>query len=388
MVRVPPLRSLLLGAGLVALGGCQTKHHLDKNPLERPAPVAAPSPRPLPQTAFEGTQGSLLDEYVNRRERPPGPRDPKDADEYIPTEAEVRGFTLPNNSKKIVTSLLTFAAQDNLPRAATLFTEQARWGAPDRREPEARPILADGGAAFFDILREVAARFGQKENLTCPPIMPAATVYVRNGAEPMWCFYISNDNLDILAFKFIHEAGSAKIDYVGLHEVRPQGQVQRPGPLPPPMTPNLRRASRPGLERPSADGTPPGEGPLAPDGGIPLGPGGVPLGVGQPLGGPPPVVPPNGAPQPVAVPPVQPGPAPASSPGSPATSPAAPTKAGQPAAPAPEPAKAPKPKPPAKAQPAPEPAKVPAPEPAKAPAPEPAKAPAPEPEPAKAPPAP
>jgi hypothetical protein len=338
MVRVPPLRSLLLGASLVALGGCyQTKHHISKVPPQRPDPVAAPAPRPLPQGTFEGSGGSLLDEYAKRRERPPGPKNPKEPEEFIPSEEEVRGFSLPNNSKKIVTSLLTFAAQDNLARANTLFTQQARWGVPDRREPEARSVHEAGGAVFFDVLRNVAGRFGAKENLTCPPIMPAATVYVRNGAEPMWCFYISNDNLDILAFKFLHENGSAKIDYVGLHEVRPQGQIQRPGAIPPPMTPNLRRATRmpPGLERPT-------EGPLAPDGQLQN---------------------PDQPPQPVQPPIVVPGAPPV---GPPDAQPAGtgtqptPTKAGT----QPTPTKA--------ATPTPAPAKAPAPTPTKAPTPAPA----------------
>ncbi len=341
MVRVSPLRSLLLGVSLVALGGCyQTKHHIGKLAPERPDPAAAPAPRSLPQGTFEGAGGSLLDEYAKRRERPPGPKDPKAPEEFIPSEEEVRGFSLPNNSKKIVTSLLTFAAQDNLARANTLFTQQARWGVPDRREPEARSVHEAGGAVFFDVLRTVAGRFGAKENLTCPPIMPAATVYVRNGAEPMWCFYISNDNLDILAFKFLHENGSAKIDYVGLHEARPQGQIQRPGAIPPPMTPNLRRATRmpPSLERPI-------EGPLAPDGQNPDQP-------PQPIQ--PPIVVP-GAP-PVGPPDAQP------SGTQPGIQPAGPTRAGTPT---PAPTKAPTPAP----------AKAPTPAPAKAPAPAPAPAP-------------
>lgn len=342
MAPVLPLRSLLLGASLVALGGCQTKHHVNKDVPARPVQAAA-TPRPMPAGTHEGSGGSLLDEYAKRRERPDGADDKNE--EYIPSAAEVRGFTLPNNAKKIVTTLLTFAAQDNLARANTLFTEQARWGVPDRREPEARAISERGGAAFFDVFREVAARFGQKETLTCPPIMPAATVYVRNGAEPMWCFYISNDNLDILAFKFINEDGSAKIDYVGLHETRPPGQIQRPGPIPPPMTPNLRRASRPGMERPGAEGL---EG-LPPGIQLPLGPDGQPL---QPVPNGQPLQPGQQLPMPNTQPLQPPGPAggtpPATSPapaGGAQTAPAyTPPKSGTPAK---EPAKAPAPKKPA-----------------------------------------
>jgi hypothetical protein len=278
MVRAPTPRSLALGGLLLALAACQTQHHVGKEVPERPAVTgAAHGPRPLPKGTFEGAQGSLLDTYVARTERPAGPKDPNDKTEYTPSEAELRMYTLPANAKKMVTTLLTFAAQDNLPRARQLFSQQARWGVPDRREMEARPVLADGGQQFFDVFRSVAARFGGNENLQCPPIMPAANIYVRNGAEPMWCFYMSNDNLDILAFKLIQEGGSAKFDFVGLHEERPTGMIQRPGPLPPPMTPMVRRVSRvpPGFERGAAEGQP-----LNPDGSMP----GMPPAGAQPAG--------------------------------------------------------------------------------------------------------
>ncbi|MBL9104502.1 MAG: hypothetical protein JNL82_26385 [Myxococcales bacterium] len=342
MARVLPF-SLVLGAGLVALGGCQfqTKHHLGKVPPERPVAAAAPAPRPTPQGTFEGSaEGSLLDNYVDRRERPEGPKDPKDTTEYTPRVEDLQTFTLPTNSKKMVTTLLTFAAQDNRARALDLFTEQARWGVPDRREPDARAIHEDGGQAFFEALRTVAARFEKNENLSCPPIMPAATVYVRNGAEPMWCFYISNDNFDILAFKLVHEGGAAKIDYVGMHEERPQGMIQRPGAIPPPMTPNLRRSSRlpPNVERSDPAMLQPGQ-TLDPDG-LPPRPIVVP--------GAPPISPPDAAPgtnpaQPVATPPGQPAQpvtpptkaeTPAKAPAKAPAKPEAPTKAEPPAAPA------------------------------------------------------
>lgn len=361
MVRAPSL-SLLLGAGLVALGGCQfqTQHHLGKVPTDRPVAEAAPAPRPTPQGTFEGAaQGSLLDLYADRRERPEGPKDPKDTTEYTPRVEDLRSFSLPANSKKMVTTLLTFAAQDNLPRTLDLFSEQARWGVPDRREPDARSVREDGGRTFFDVFRTVASRFEKAENLTCPPIMPAATVYVRNGSEPMWCFFISNDNFDILAFKLIHEGGTAKIDYVGMHEERPQGMINRPGAIPPPMTPNLRRSNRlpPGVERPPSDG------PVNPD---------MPVIPGQQPAGTQPVIQPAGT-QPAGTQPAgtQPGTNPAQPVGTPPGQPVpvqpvpAPTKAEAPAkAPAKTPTKAPAkaPKEPAKA-PAPAPAAEPAPAP-------------------------
>jgi hypothetical protein len=185
----------------------------------------------------------------------------------------------------------------------------------------------------------VASRLGRKENLNCPPIMPpAAQNYVRNGAEPMWCFYSSNDGLDILAFKLILEGGSAKIDYVGLHPERPAGMIApRTGAPPPPMTPMVRRPPGAGMMPPRMPTLPDGSSIqiTGPDGtSIPL--------AGQPaLAGPPALADQPGNPtQPIT--PGQPGTGSAGVPpvpaGNPAAAPDRPQPAGadkpQPAAPA------------------------------------------------------
>ena len=173
--------------------------------------AGAPGPR-VPEGSAEGVPEHLLHEYAQREPA---------------MEAEVVTWDLPAKSKRLVVELLVLAARDQEKGLRGVMSRQARWGIPDRREFEARPVFAgDDGRAFLDTLRQVSARLGRKENLNCPPIMPpAAQNYVRNGAEPMWCFYSSNDGLDILAFKLILEGGSAKVDYVGMHPERPAGMV-------------------------------------------------------------------------------------------------------------------------------------------------------------------
>jgi hypothetical protein len=290
MLRVPRLqRTLLLAAALATLAGCQTKHHLGKLPEQRPE-VTAPAPRPLPQGSAEGVPEHLLHEYEGRK--------PQD----IASDAKIRGFSLPNDAKGIVATLLTFAAKDDLARMRGLFTTHARWGIPDRREYDTRRVL-EHDREFLDVLRGVASRFGRKENLNCPPIMPGATGYVRAGAEPMWCFYISNDSLDILAFKLVPEHGSAKIDYVGLYAERPTTQIRpRTGPQPPPLTPSVRRGGNLPRQQPG-DAPPtgtPGEAPAgAPPSGMP------PSGMAPPAG-PSGMAPPAGTPLPVGTAPAAP----------------------------------------------------------------------------------
>ena len=304
-----PLLSFLLCSALTALGGCETPHSAGfakvRTAPEKGAPAAgAAAARALPEGSAEGVPEHLLHEYAQREPA---------------AEAEVVTWDLPAKSKRLVVELLVLAARDEEKGLRGVMSRQARWGIPDRREFEARPVFAgDDGRAFLDTLRQVSARLGRKENLNCPPIMPpAAQNYVRNGAEPMWCFYSSNDGLDILAFKLVLESGSARVDYVGMLTERPTRMSVRNGVQPPPMTPIVRR--------------PPGTAermPGLPEGAIPM----PPPGTGGPL-----IINPAATPDsPVTTPIVVPGAPPAPSPvkatepaASPATSPA---KATEPAA--------------------------------------------------------
>lgn len=235
---MPPAPLSCLGLAIIAgfAIGCDTQHHIGKVPRESPIQqerAAAPQPRPLPPGTAEGVPEHLLNEYVDREPATP---------------EEMRTWQLPFQAKRIAVGLMILAARDQTTGLADLFTRDARWGLPDRREYDARPIIGtDGGREFFDTFREVASRFNRKESFFCPPILPpVAQLYVRNGAEPMWCAYLSKDSLDILAFKFVYEGGSAKIDYIGMLPVRPSEPLRpRRGPAPPPMTPQIKRGSAP-----------------------------------------------------------------------------------------------------------------------------------------------
>ena len=304
---------LAIIAGLAI--GCDTPHHVGKVPRESPVQqerAAAPQPRPLPPGTAEGVPEHLLHEYVDREPA---------------TEDEMRSWELPFQAKRIAVALLILAARDTTNGLPNIFTRQARWGLPDRREYDARPIIGnDGGREFFDTFREVASRFNRKESFFCPPILPpVAQLYVRNGAEPMWCAYLSKDSLDILAFKFVYEDGGAKIDYVGMMPVRPTEPVRpRRGAFPPPMTPQIKRGSAPPtpfLQIEQSDGTTTSPVQIvprdAPPGGLP--PGALPPGTvqlaptppGAPAPAPAPGAPAPGAPTPVAPAPGAPTPAPA-----------------------------------------------------------------------------
>lgn len=225
--------------GAVVLGGlvvaCNTQRRSDNAPRAASGALAtelAATPRPVPAGSAEGVPEHLLHEYEGRD---------------VASAAEIQTWQLPFQAKRIAVALLTLAAKDDLAGLSHVFTRHARWGIPDRRELDARPIFADDGREFLDTFREAASRFARKEAFFCPPVVPpAAQIYVRNGAEPMWCAYLSKDGLDVLAFKFVYEGGSAKIDYIGLHPTRATGGVPaRKGAAPPPMTPQVKRGSAP-----------------------------------------------------------------------------------------------------------------------------------------------
>ncbi len=267
-----PLLALAALAGTLA-SGCETPHYHSQWD-RRPTPVTPPAEgRAVPAGSFDGASATLLNEYAGR--------DPV-------TREEAASWQLPFHAKRVVVALLIMAARDDFSMLDAVVTPTARWGIPDRREYDAVPISgADGGAGFADALRSVASRFADKASFNCPPIANPLQNYVRDGAEPMWCFYLSSDQIDVLAFKLVVDRGAARIDYVGMLTERPNGPVAvRPGRDSPPMVPSIKRRSgpTPPLLRPAPEGLPLG----APPAGAPLGapPASAPLGA-PPAGAPP-----------------------------------------------------------------------------------------------------
>jgi hypothetical protein len=220
--------------------------------------------RPRPAGTHDGLHGSLLDEHAQR-----------DA----PTLAQMETWQLPYQSKMMIVSLLGVAARDELDALPHYVTKDARWGLPDRRELDARPILGeDGGLAFMTAFRNAASRFAGKARddessgprsaqrsatFACPPMLPAAELLVRNGAEPMWCYFSSYDKLDWLVFRMFVRDGRARIDYVGLFEERPTAHVvvDRTDPPPPAVPPVRRRGIKPGDRGRTVPGRGPGRAP-------------------------------------------------------------------------------------------------------------------------------
>ena len=111
------------------------------------------------------------------------------------------------------------------------------------------------GAAFFDALRASASRFrgvlkgqgGRGATFNCPPMTPGAQEAVRTGAEPYWCYYISDDSLDLLVFRLQVIAGRGRVTYVGLFPTRPSGPIAvgRTDPSPPFVPPVLHDPNAP-----------------------------------------------------------------------------------------------------------------------------------------------
>lgn len=228
--RLSPLALTALAGALVS--GCDSPHY-QPTWASKPALAATAPGRPIPAGSFEGASRSLLNEYESR--------DP------VPRE-EPLTWALPFNAKRIVVGLLIMAARDDFRDLGLIVARDARWGIPDRRELEATKILADGGGRFMEAFRAAASRFDAKAAFNCPPIPNQLQDYVRGGAEPMWCFYLSQDRTDVLAFKLVVEGGAAKIGYVGLFPERPNGSFAvPPGNDSPPMVPQMiRRRFEPG----------------------------------------------------------------------------------------------------------------------------------------------
>lgn len=236
--------TLLLPAALLALApGCDPGVDEPTGSARRESDMQVrASARPRPAGSHDGVAVSLLDEHAERARA---------------TANDMASWQLPFQAKLMIVNLLSAAANDRHWDVELYVTPDARWGLPDRREVHARPIFAgDDGAAFFDALRGAASRFAGKDKgatsgarsgskaatFACPPLLPAVEQLVRNGAEPMWCYYTSHDRLDWLVFRLVMYRGRAHIDYVGLFEERPAGHVviKRDDP-PPPLIPPIRR---------------------------------------------------------------------------------------------------------------------------------------------------
>jgi hypothetical protein len=208
--------------------------------------------RGVPEGTHEGSGGSLLAAHADRDLYP---------------QSEIDQFKLTGSAKALAVALLTVAAKDRIEDLPALLTDGASWGLPDRRELDRREIFDDGGEDFMTALRTSASRFKKDATFSCPPLMPAMETFVATGAEPMWCFYMSDDRVDLLVFKLVAPAGKARIAYVGFFEERPTGMMPvrldlgaPPPTVPPPKMRGLDRPMVMGPGGPGGMGRPPGGG--------------------------------------------------------------------------------------------------------------------------------
>jgi hypothetical protein len=187
------------------------------------APALDDVQTPLPRLEFidepVASSASLLDRYARVSDE--SPRHP-----------------LPEHATTLIESTLTAVAHEQLEDFVARVDAGARWGLPDRRELAGRPIFADGGAAAMTALRRAAARFPEELVLHCPELDRRTVPLVRRGEATMWCMWVSEDHLDVLAFALRGriEAGEAdgSIVYMGLFPDAPHGPVIVPGEPPPP----------------------------------------------------------------------------------------------------------------------------------------------------------
>lgn len=254
--------SALLSVGAAA---CERDHTTAATPSEeQTTATSTQTRRPIPEGTHDGLHRSLLDEHATRT---------------LPTPAQMDSWQLPYQAKLIVVNLLGVAARDRIEDLPHYMTEDARWGLPDRREIDARPILTeDDGVAFLTAFRNAATRFAgrirddessgpqstqKSATFACPPMLPAVELLVRNGAEPMWCYFNSHDKLDWLVFRMVVRDGRARVDYVGLFEERPTAHVvvERTDKPPPVVPPVRRRGVKPGERRQRVPPRGPGVGP-------------------------------------------------------------------------------------------------------------------------------
>jgi hypothetical protein len=232
----------------LALLGCEERYPPMPEKWADPPKATYQPTTELPPGTDEGSgaDGSLLASSVKRTYR---------------DDAEMATWMLPFQAKTMVVELLIAAAKDDPTQMAKLLSDNARWGIPDRREVRARAIISDSdplGVEFLAAFRKAASRFGAKASFSCTPMQPGWQNLASTGAEPVWCFYNSKDNFDMIGFRLIVEHGQVKTDYVGFFPERQNVAFHMPNVGdPPPATPYVKRPPELKLPELMPDGSSP-----------------------------------------------------------------------------------------------------------------------------------
>lgn len=154
-------------------------------------------------------------------------------------------YPLPRSAELLVDELLRAASSNDLAAFSALLELDARIGLPDRRQLGARSILVERDpSAAIQQLVDAAVRLPIDTPLRCPVIDRRVKPRVRRGEALMWCFFISDDGLDLLAFglrgRTLAREGEAdgRVGYIGVFPIRPKAPLTIPGePPPPPVVP-------------------------------------------------------------------------------------------------------------------------------------------------------
>jgi hypothetical protein len=152
-----------------------------------------------------------------------------------------RSYPLPRSAEELIDDLLRAAITDDPEAFAALLEPDARIGLPDRRQLGARAVLPDPKPAMHQ-LRDAAARFPIDTPLRCPSLDRRVEPQVARGEAMMWCFFISDDGLDLLAFglrgRALETDADARVAYLGVFPIRPRAILSVPGEPPsPPVVP-------------------------------------------------------------------------------------------------------------------------------------------------------
>ncbi|TPV94525.1 MAG: hypothetical protein B7733_14910 [Myxococcales bacterium FL481] len=178
-------------------------------------PITAPTP------------GSLYDAYIGHE---------------VDAPQRIDRYELTRDAKRVVESALSFAMTNDADALLHLATPDATWGLPDRAKRGARPLDQNWVDELMAGLRGAADRFARRSPYRCAVLSPAASGFVRSGAEPMWCYYARPDNTEHLVFELVMRDDRARVQYLGFFVDEPmQRIVVADGDVPPDHPPLKRR---------------------------------------------------------------------------------------------------------------------------------------------------
>ncbi|MEE9386825.1 MAG: hypothetical protein V3V08_25695 [Nannocystaceae bacterium] len=222
MFRVLVATVTLFGALSIA---CGAPHHAEPRHAAAAHRETASAKR-IASAAESLIEGSLLASYVEGKLYPP---------------RAIDVLVLTRDAKKLVESILMYAAQDLEERVLPLVTDDATWGLPDRAKRGSLPLDGENLDAFIVAFRAAANRFPRKPPYRCAVLSPAGSLFAGTGAEPMWCYYYLADGSEQIVFELVTHQGRARVSYVGFFEERPAADLIVADKSVPPDRPPLKR---------------------------------------------------------------------------------------------------------------------------------------------------